>query len=217
MRALLLLAVLTTSSLALADEAPVELRSGQSWSAVGPKTIPTDANEIDASAGWPGIQVSYLRGLAPHFNLGARFGFNYGVEGMVRAQVTPGIKLQVLAKYTFVDEGKVSFGMTFEPGPLFHFYNVSTLVGFALPIGFRLGIAASSAVQLAVLFDLPFWISFGNASSFNVPILTGVGVEYFIQSTLALYFRMRMGPTIFSRGGAAEFTLETVVGVGWRF
>ncbi|MEW5737894.1 MAG: hypothetical protein AB1938_03150 [Myxococcota bacterium] len=209
----LMLAVLVASGAAQAQEAAV----GQSWSVVGPKTISSGANAIEGAVGWPGLSVSYLHGLAARFNLGARFSFNYGVEGIVRYQVTPGIKLQVLTKFSLLESGRVSLGVTFEPGPLFHFYSTSTLVGFALPVGFRLGVAASSAVQLAILFDLPFWISFGAAASFNVPILTGVGVEFFLQSNLLLFLRLRMGPTIFARGGPAEFTLESAVGVGWRF
>jgi hypothetical protein len=200
-----------------AGAAHAEDAVGQAWSAVGPKTISGGANAIEAAVGWPGLSVGYLRGMTERFSLGARFSFNYGVEGIVRYQVTPGLKLQVLAKISLLESGRVSLGVTFEPGPLFHFYWTTTLVGFALPVGFRLGVAASSAVQLAILFDLPFWISFGAFASFNVPVLTGVGVEYFIQSNLALFLRLRMGPTIFARGLPAEFTLESVLGVGWRF
>jgi hypothetical protein len=200
-----------------AGAAHAEDAVGQDWSAVGPKTISDGANAIEAAVGWPGLSVGYLRGMTERFSLGARFSFNYGVEGIVRYQVTPGLKLQVLAKISLLESGRVSLGVTFEPGPLFHFYWTTTLVGFALPVGFRLGVAASSAVQLAILFDLPFWISFGAFASFNVPVLTGVGVEYFIQSNLALFLRLRMGPTIFARGLPAEFTLESVLGVGWRF
>jgi hypothetical protein len=200
---------------ASAEEAPGS--AGQSWSVVGPKTVAPNGNVLEGAVGWPGLSVGYLRGIAPKVNLGGRFGFVYGVEGLVRTSVVPGIKLQVLTKFTLLERGKISLGVTFEPGPVFHFYGYTTLAAFTLPVGFRLGIAASSALQLAVLFDLPFWVSFGTGSSFNMPILTGVGVEYFLQSDLALFLRLRMGPTIYFRGYPAEFTLESVVGVGWRF
>jgi len=216
MKRFVLAVAVLASSAALAEE-PVAVNAGQSWSAVGPKTVASGANLLEASLGWPGLEVSYLRGLASRFNLGGRFSFNYGVEGLVRG-VAPGLKLQLLTKVLFVDQGKVSFGMTFEPGPLFYFYNNNTtLIGFAIPVGFRLGIAPASALQLAIFFDLPMWISFGSVSSFNLPILTGVGLEYFVQSSLALFFKMRMGPTVFFRGQSAEFTLDAVIGVGWRF
>lgn len=215
------LVVVLSSGAVLAEDVtaePATVSSSQSWSAVGPKTIGPGGNVLEGSVGWPGLSVSYLRGIAPKFNLGGRFGFVYGVEGLVRTNVAPGIKLQLLTKFTLLDQGKISLGVTFDPGPVFHFYgNLGTLVAFTLPVGFRLGIAASSALQLAILFDLPFWISFGTGSSFNMPILTGVGVEYFLQSDLLLFLRVRMGPTIFFRGGVAEFTLDSVVGVGWRF
>lgn len=211
------LAVVLCTVVARAEDAPPPVSTGQAWSVVGPKTVGQNANALEGSVGWPGVSVGYLRGVAPKLNVGGRFGFVYGVEGLVRSQVTPGLKLQALIKFTLLEQGKVSLGVTFEPGPVFHFYSFSTLVAFTLPVGFRLGIAASSALQLAILFDLPFWISFGNASSFNMPILTGVGLEYFVQSDLALFLRLRMGPTIYFRGGVAEFTLESVVGVGWKF
>lgn len=216
MRWLALLVVLC-GVVARAEDAPVPVSTGQAWSVVGPKTVAQNANALEGSVGWPGVSVGYLRGVAPKLNVGGRFGFVYGVEGLVRSQVTPGLKLQALIKVTLLEQGKISLGVTFEPGPVFHFYSFSTLVAFTLPVGLRLGIAASSALQLAILFDLPFWISFGNASSFNMPILTGVGLEYFVQSDLALFLRLRMGPTIYFRGGVAEFTLESVVGVGWKF
>lgn len=216
-----MLGVVLSSGAVLAQEdtgGPAAVPSGQAWSAVGPRTVGQRRNVLEGAVGWPGVTVGYLRGIAPKFNLGGRFGFVYGVEGLVRARVAPGLKLQLLTKVTLLDQGKISFGLTFEPGPVFHFYgNQGTLVAFTLPVGFRLGIAASSAVQLALLFDLPFWISFGPGSSFNMPILTGVGVEYFLQSDLLVFLRLRMGPTVFFRGGVAEFTLDSVVGVGWRF
>ncbi|MEW6433585.1 MAG: hypothetical protein AB1730_18925 [Myxococcota bacterium] len=193
------------------------LATGQSWSAVGAKTVGSGANVLQFEAGWPGLSASYLRGAAPRFSVGARFGFVYGVEGLVRRALAPGLKLQLLARLTLLDQGRISLGLSFEPGPLFHFYNIGTLAGFSLPVGFRLGIAASSALQLAVLLELPFWIQFGSLSSFNIPVLTGIGVEYFIQSELAVYVRIRMGPTIFSRGVPAEFTFDGAFGVAWRF
>lgn len=204
------LAALTLASTALAE--------GQSWSAVGPKTLSSSGNSIEATVGWPGLGVAWQRGVASRVNLGARLGFVYGVEGLVRHRLAPGLKLQVLTKFLLLDEGRVSLGVTFEPGPLFHFYpHGGTLAGFSLPVGFRLGVAASSALQLALLFDLPFWLTFGPGASFQVPILTGIGVEYFIKSDLLVLLRLRMGPTLYYRAGAAEFTLESVVGLGWRF
>jgi hypothetical protein len=153
--------------------------------------------------------------VAPLDNLGVRAAFVYGVEGVVSA-VAPGLKLQFLGKLLLLDQGRISLGVTFEPGPVFY-GGVGGFAGFTLPVGLRLGIAASSALQLAVLVEVPLWISFGFASSFNLPILTGIGVEYFVQSDLLVFARVRMGPTVLFRAGVADFSLDTAVGVGWRF
>lgn len=189
--------------------------AGQAWSIVGAKTLETNGNAIDVAAGWPGLLVSYHRGVAPMLTLGARGGFVYGVEGMVRA-VAPGFKVQALLRVRLLERDRISLGLTFEPGPFFHSgYFASTMWGFSIPVGFRLGIVAASALSLAVLLDLPLWVQFGSGGGVNVPILTGVGLEYFVTSSLLVYFRTRMGPTI-RPYNVAEFTFEGVLGVGFR-
>jgi len=190
---------------------------GQSWSIVGPKTIEPNGNVLEIAAGWPGLSAGYYRGVAPGLNLGARVGFVYGVEGMIH-YVEPGFKAQVLLKWRLLEADRLSIGVTFEPGPFFHApYFGGTVAGFSLPIGFRLGIAASSAINVAVLVDLPMWVSFGPGADFNVPVLTGVGLEYFVSSTLGLFFRARVGPTIRASSGTAELTFEGSLGVALRF
>lgn len=190
--------------------------AGQTWSAVGARTVEPQANLIEVAAGFPGLSVSYLRGVAPGLNLGARVSFTYGVEGLVR-DVIPGVKVQGLVKVRFIDSERVSFGLTFEPGPLFVTpYASQTRAGFALPIGLRLGVAASSAFGLALLVEVPLWIEFGPSGGFNVPILSGIGLEYFVTSKVALFFRTRMGPTI-RPWRLAEFTFDAALGVALKF
>ena len=53
-------------------------------------------------------------------DLGGRFTFNYGEEGLV-TQVVPGIRLQGVARLTFFDNGGLNFGMQFEPGAVVYF------------------------------------------------------------------------------------------------
>jgi hypothetical protein len=72
-------------------------------------------------------------------------------------------------------------------------------------------------VNIGVSFDVPLWLSFGNQPVLQIPILMGVGVEYFLQSNLLLNFSVRMGPTIVSNGALAVFTFEGKLGVGYRF
>jgi hypothetical protein len=201
-------AALLAASPALAD--------GQAWSIVGARTVETGANELDLSAGWPGISASYLRGVVPGVNLGARVSFAYGVEGLVRA-VVPGFTMQALVKVRLLDAERLSLGLVFEPGPFFHFPSAAlSRIGLALPIGLRVGIATSSALSLAVLLDVPMWVEFGPSGGFNIPILTGLGLEYFATSNLGVFARLQVGPTI-TPSGLAELTLDGRVGVAFHF
>jgi hypothetical protein len=208
-------AVVTSSNATVSTTAPRE-ESGQAWSVLGPKTLAPGDNALEASAGYPAISGSYLRGVASGINAGVRLSFVYGVEGMFR-ESAPGFKAQGLLKVRFLDSGRVSLGMTFEPGLLYHSsFLQGARVGLTLPVGFRLGIAASSAIAIAVLVDFPMWVEFGTFGGFNLPILTGGGVEYFLTSQLAVFARARIGPTI-RTARPAEVTFDAAVGVGYRF
>ncbi len=220
---------------------PLVSVSNGSWGVVGALTAPQGANVIEAGLGWPGGHASFLHGLTHQLELGGRFTFNYGVEGLLGYNtIAPGLKLQFLARLKFFDNGKVSLAARFEPGLLVYFYpstsgnitctadqfgNVicgratSTVAvgGLTIPMGVRLGIVASSAINVGVSFDLPIWFSFGRTAFVYIPVLMGVGVEYFLQSNLLLSFNIKMGPTLSSAAGSAVFTLESKIGVGYRF
>jgi hypothetical protein len=47
--------------------------------------------------------------------------------------------------------------------------------------------------------------------------MSGGGVEYFITPALALWFNLRMGPSLWTNGSGAVFTFDSKLGVGWRF
>jgi hypothetical protein len=211
-RALALLAAGLAAGAASAQQEP----TGQTWSAIGPRTVEPGANSVEVAAGWPGLSVGYYRGIAPGLNLGARVAFVYGVEGMIH-YVEPGFKGQLLLKWRFLDRERISLGLTFEPGPFFHApYFGGTVAGFSLPLGLRLGIVASSALTVSVLVDAPMWVVFGPGGEFNVPVLSGVGVEYFVTSTLALFVRTRIGPTIRTVSRSAELTFEGSLGAAFK-
>lgn len=217
----MLLGVLLGAAL-VADEPTAALEQGQAWSVVGGRTVGERRGAFEFGVGFPQVSVAYRRGLAPRFDVGGRVSFVYAQEGMVRA-IVPGLKLQGLLKFQLVDSGAVSVAATFEPGPLFNVfayggypYPSTTLWGFALPLGVRVGVAASSALTLGISFDLPIWIQFGTLGGVNVPVLPGVGVEYFVKSDLLLFARVRMGPTIRPWPYTAEFTLDACIGLGLR-
>ena len=85
-----------------------------------------------------------------------------------------------------------------------------------LPVGFRVGIAASSALAIAIQLEVPMWVEFGTFGGFNAPILTGGGLEYFITSNLALFAKARVGPT-FRTNRPAEVSFDASMGVGYHF
>ncbi len=190
---------------------------GQTWSVIGPKTVTPGANVFEASAGYPAVSVGFVRGVSTGVNIGARLSFVYGFEGMLR-EAAPGLKVQGLFKLRLLDSGQVSLGLVFEPGiATYASYLQGARVNLALPVGLRFGIAASSALSVAVSLDFPMWVEFGTFGGFNFPILTGGGIEYFLTSQLVAFFRARIGPTLRTLGRPTEVTFESSVGIGYRF
>lgn len=211
--------------------------SGGRLTVVGATTAPVDSAFVEVGMGWPGLHAGVLRGMTPQLQLGARLSLNYGVEGMVNG-VVPGLKLQFLVHFKIWESNKFSLGVRFEPGPMAYFYtsatasscgfdsfgnivcgrSVNAIPGLAMPIGVRFGIVATTALAVGVSFDIPMWLSFSTTTSLQVPILTGLGVEYFLQSNLLLCASLRMGPTLSSAYRApAIFTFEGKVGGAYRF
>lgn len=209
--------VLVLSLVVSAEEAPaVSATEGQRWSVVGGRTAGAGANTVEGGIGWPGLSVAYARGVASNVDLGVRVTFNYGLEGLV-TRVLPGAKLQGVVKLRAVDSGPVSFGVVFEPGPLFAVDRFGNgLVGFSLPVSARLGISISSAITLGFSVDVPLWVEFGAGGGVNVPILPGLGLEYFLKSELAAFFKARMGPTIRPLN-SVELAFDAHLGVAYRF
>jgi hypothetical protein len=189
--------------------------SAQKWSVVGGRTVGANDNAIEAGAGWPGLSVGYSRGVLANLDLGVRVSFTYGIEGLIR-ELIPGGKVQGLLKFRLAESGPISVGLVFEPGPWFAVDRFGNgRAGFSFPIGVRLGLAVSSAVNLGFSFDVPMWVEFGTRSGFNLPLMPGLGLEYFIKSEFLAFFKTRMGPTI--RGGFVELTLDAQLGIGYRF
>ncbi len=222
-----LLVVTLFSAEAFAQEAT------QGWSVVGGRTVGNNDNVVEGGFGFPGLHVSLLHGITPKVDIGGRLSFNYGLEGLVNT-VVPGLKFQGLVHFNLLDSGMVSLKLAFEPGPLFHFYGAGrtyygpwvvvsdgyTTAGLALPVRLNLGIAASSALNVGLVFELPMWIAFAtpyNSASFQLPILMGAGVEYFVKQNALVYFELRMGPTIFTNSSTAQFTLVANIGGAYRF
>ncbi len=198
-----------------ADE-PLPGPQGQRWSAVGARTVGEGGNALEAGLGWPGLSVGYARGVSSRVELGGRLGLNWSLQGLVTRPLA-GLTVQGLLRVKLVDGDVASFAITFEPGPLFAVERSGNgLVGLSLPVGVQLGVAVSSALGLGLTFDAPLWLQFGAGGGLNVPLLPGLGVEYFITSALPVFFRVRMGPTV-RPAGTVELAFDARLGVAWRF
>lgn len=189
----------------------------------GGKTMGSGKTAASVQAGWPGLQVGVLHGIAPRIDLGGRFSFNYGFEGLVNF-VVPGFKLQGVMRGALLERGKLNLGVEFAPGPLFYFGQTAshfgTTVGLTLPVSLVAGIQVGSAIMLNFPLEMPMFVTFGSNGGLFFPVLVGAGVEYFIDSNLAATFKVRMGPTVDTRESRrrnnAYFTLETMIGVEYR-
>lgn len=209
------------STAAFAEDEGVSYGRGQGWSLLAGDTMGQGQNALSAQLGWPGLSLGVLHGATPRFDLGGKFTFNYGQEGIVQL-VRPGLKLQAWVRLMLARTPEASLAIVFQPGPLFYFHDGGTDVGLALPVSLVAGIPVGSAIMLNLALDVPFHVYFGTGGGPVFPLLLGGGLEYFLDRNLEVNFNVRMGPSIFPDSGprqfhAAYFTLEALMGVGWRF
>lgn len=191
----------------------------QDWSAMSGQTLGSGAGMIWGQFGWPGISADLAYGTSPTLDLGGRFTFNYGEEGITDTGVL-GLKFQFTLRGQLVRKPKFDMALRFDPGLLLYFPSNTTVVGMTFPVGLEFGFPISPVVRANASFDLPFWITF-NPSPVQgfIPILFGGGVEYLMQRDLALTARLKMGPTIATgnRTRNAFFTLYFLFGIAYRF
>ena len=83
----------------------------------GTPWVPTRTSSL-RQLGWPGISLGLLHGATPRLDLGGKFTFNYGQEGMVEI-VEPGIKLQAWVRLMLARTPQATLALVFQPGPLF--------------------------------------------------------------------------------------------------
>ncbi len=188
---------------------------GQAWSVYSGYTLGAGNTVLAGQVGWPGISATLLHGATSNFDIGGRFGFNYGFEGLVR-DVQPGLRLQGVARINLLDTQRLGLALEFAPGPFFYFYRLFTAVGLALPVKLSLGIPVGSAVMINAGMDVPMFVVFGGGSFFAVPLLFGGGVEYFVSRDLAVTFNVKMGPMFITNDRRAGFALEALLGIAVR-
>ncbi|KFA93970.1 hypothetical protein [Archangium violaceum] len=216
-----LMGVLLVSGAALAQEEGATYSRGQGWSVLSGQTLGS-GTAVTGQVGWPGLSLGLLHGATSRFDIGGKFTFNYGHEGIITS-VVPGLKLQGWMRLMLLQTSRVNVGLTFAPGPFFYFYERYTEVGLTLPIALTVGIPVGSALMLNVGLDIPFYVVFGTGGGVVVPVLLGGGLEYFLDRNLAVNFNVRMGPSVGSYSGffedrtRARFTLEALLGIAYKF
>lgn len=191
----------------------------QDWSAMSGQTLGSGAGMIWGQFGWPGISADLAYGVSPTLDLGGRFTFNYGEEGITDTGVL-GLKFQFTLRGQLINKPKFDMALRFDPGLLLYFPSNTTVVGMTFPVGLEFGFPITPVFRANASFDLPFWITFSPSPVVGyIPILFGGGVEYLVQRDLALTARLKMGPTIVTRSTTrnAFFTLYFLFGIAYRF
>lgn len=227
MKAWVLLAVCMGAAGAAAEESVLSAPVGQGWSILSGRRGGEDQTTVQAAIGWPGIDVELLRSAGPQSSFGGKLGFNWGFDGGLAALrtggdggpggVVPEVKIQAVARVAVWSDGLLDFGMHVSPGLLLFFPGrFGPWYGLTLPFGASLGLSASDAMHISVLADVPFTVlttgtEYGN---WVVPVLMGVGIEYFLSSNLTAFFKLQMGPSFtFNR---TVLALDGKLGIGWR-
>ena len=191
----------------------------QDWSAMSGQTLGSGAGMIWGQFGWPGISADLAYGVSPTLDLGGRFTFNYGEEGITDTGVL-GLKFQFTLRGQLLRKPKFDMALRFDPGLLLYFPSNTTVVGMTFPVGLEFGFPINPVFRANASFDLPFWITFSPSPVVGyIPILFGGGIEYLMQRDLALTARLKMGPTIVTRSTTrnAFFTLYFLFGIAYRF
>ena len=179
------------------------------------RTMGSGADVIQAQFGWPFVGISYLHGLHDNLDVGGTFDFAYGFEGTVHTD--PGLKMAGLIRVGLVDNGKVNLGIRFDPGITMYFQDQFAF-GLATPVQLALGVSAGDAIMINFAISMPITIFFTPDVFFSMPILSGVGVEYHVDSHLSITLDTGFGPDVFigRTGHGTEFAFFTLAGIGYR-
>ncbi len=190
------------------------------WTLDSGKTVGADQTAIWGQVGFPGVWAELVHGIDPLTEIGGKFAFDYGQEGVVNGCCIVGLDFQFLLRRNFFDNGKIWIAGTFQPGFILEFPSGATQFGLAFPLGVQFGFPVSPQLTFNGSFDLAMYAIFGSgfrSGTFALPILFGGGVEYLMQPNVALTFQIKLGPTIFTAGGSAQFTLYALVGIAYKF
>jgi hypothetical protein len=207
---------------------------GENFSILTGRTVGAGKSVLGGNyRGLLGIEGFILHGVGDGVDIGGRLGFSlYAYEGALGffQPVTPGLRAQFLLRVKFVQSGRISFGINFEPGFFVYFPSIAyTAFGILLAVEAQVGIAISSALNIALGVTMPVYIGFAGGSANDGfpyrrrahlvwPILAGGGVEYYIRSDLMLFAKFHIGPMInVGDLGGASLGIDLKAGIAWKF
>jgi hypothetical protein len=184
------------------------------WTVDSGQTVGDGSTVLRGQVGWPGLWLDFIKGAGSDFDIGGRFGLNWGAYPGLTNGSGIGLTFQLLLRKQMFEIGGFKVALTFNPGFLLEFPTGTTLAGIMFPIGAQIGFPVSDKVVVNGSFELPMFVIF-SPGNFFIPIMFGGGVEYLLQPNLDLTFKLALGPTIATSGGSS-FTLQGLVGVAYK-
>ena len=207
---------------ALSVARPTHAAASAGWTNGG--MLGAGASGFYGTVGFPGISVGYLRGMSDSLDVGGRFSFNYGGEGVPSLSAV-GIKLAADLKLK-VDPGLPygAFTLRALPGINLYFPSGFTIFNIALPLELALGFPVMPNLLVHASVEVPlaigFWSGFGvSFTSMQIPFLFGGGAELKIDQALSLHGQLHMGPyvgIVFGGGSTTYFAFDALIGVTYR-
>ena len=128
----------------------------QGWSAMSGQTLRERRRDGLGPGRLAGISADPAYGAEPTVDLGGRFTFNYGEEGITDTGVL-GLKFQFTVRGQLVKKPKFDLALRFDPGLLLYFPSSTTVVGLTFPVGLEFGFPITPVFRANGSFDLPFW------------------------------------------------------------
>jgi len=213
-------AVATLAALSVARPTHAAAKGGN-WTNGG--MIGADTGALYATVGFPGLSIGYLRGLSDTLDVGGRFTFNYGGEG-IPTMTWLGLKIAADGKLK-VDLGlPVTITLRAQPGLGLYFPTGFNFVMLQVPVEAALGFEAMPNLQAHLSVEVPvglqFWSALGSSiAQLELPFLFGGGVELKLDPALSVTGQLHMGPYLQVTFGSITqtfFAMDALLGVTYR-
>jgi len=208
---------------ALSVARPTHAAASAGWTNGG--MLGADTGGFYGLLGFPGMSVGYLRGVSESLDVGGRFSFNYGGEGVPSLNLGVGFKVAGDVKLK-LDPGLPFGAFTLRALPGIHvlFPPGFTFFNLALPVELALGVPIAPNLLVHVSVEAPLaiglWTGFGVSPTVaQVPVLFGGGGEFKVDRALSLHAQLHIGPyvqIIFGGATTTYFAFDSLLGITYR-